>query len=328
MMKILIFTEGGGDLGFGHVTRCMSLYKEALKVTNEVQFIIDGEESDFEFLGDRSLRFISWKNESFLSTYISNDDFAIVDSYHSENSINATIASKACNVLFIDDLDRKDYPKGVILNPTADEYYVRALEAIGNVVLSGPEYLIIRPSFFREKYERNFGSLKRVLVTFGGTDIKNLGPFVLNHLIPKMNDVSFDVVIGSNDVSHLYSSYLKYNNVNLYININEYEMSNLMFNCDLAISSAGQTVFELLATSTPFIPIRVIENQDSNIRFLLRHNPYQMVLEYDDPCLVNSLLDLVNLYITSDYAKYQMHNYRGIVDALGAQRVIHKLTGD
>jgi spore coat polysaccharide biosynthesis predicted glycosyltransferase SpsG len=39
----------------------------------------------------------------------------------------------------------------------------------------------------------------------------------------------------------------------------------LMVKSDLAITAAGQTIYELLATQTPFIPIKVIENQENNV---------------------------------------------------------------
>ena len=39
-MKVFIITEGGKNIGFGHITRCLSLY-QALKEKVELEFIVD-----------------------------------------------------------------------------------------------------------------------------------------------------------------------------------------------------------------------------------------------------------------------------------------------
>ena len=42
-------------------------------------------------------------------------------------------------------------------------------------------------------------------------------------------------------------------------------MYSLMCLCDIAITGAGQTIYELMITGTPFLAIQLIENQKYNV---------------------------------------------------------------
>ena len=44
-MKVIILTEGGKDIGFGHITRCMSLYQAFEEKGIKSQFIVNADYS-------------------------------------------------------------------------------------------------------------------------------------------------------------------------------------------------------------------------------------------------------------------------------------------
>ena len=48
-MKVFIITEGGKNIGFGHITRCLSLYQAFEERGNKPKFIINGD-NDIEYL--------------------------------------------------------------------------------------------------------------------------------------------------------------------------------------------------------------------------------------------------------------------------------------
>lgn len=54
---------------------------------------------------------------------------------------------------------------------------------------------------------------------------------------------------------------------------------------DLTITGSGQTIYELIATRTPFIPIKVAENQQSIVSNLLELSLTNDFINYleDDP---------------------------------------------
>ena len=59
--------------------------------------------------------------------------------------------------------------------------------------------------------------------------------------------------------------YKRNDNVNFYSELSADQMRDLMLKCDLAISSAGQTSYEIYQTGLRSILIQVVDNQKSNI---------------------------------------------------------------
>ncbi len=327
-MKVKILTEGGNNIGLGHIARCMSLYEEVLKREISIDFIINGDVSSVDFLHGITFKKANWLQGEFLHNYITADDYIIIDSYKAEKAVYDFIVKLSNKAMFIDDIGRLDYPEGIIVNPSLDSSSIDYLISPNSILLSGPDYVIVRPPFVGIKRETAFNGLKRILITMGGTDIRKLTPLFINNVCKDLNDIEFDIVIGSKDTDELYDQYLGFKNVAIHYNIDATEMFNLMMNCDLAITAAGQTIYELLATQTPFIPVQIIENQENNIRSLLKYNPNQIVLKHDDMGLIEHIFNALDIYDASGYRQDQNKAYEGLIDGYGARRIIDKLLED
>ena len=48
-MRVKIFTEGGKDIGLGHISRCSSLYNEIANRGIRVDFIVYGDIGKIDF---------------------------------------------------------------------------------------------------------------------------------------------------------------------------------------------------------------------------------------------------------------------------------------
>lgn len=326
-MKVKIFTEGGKSIGLGHLSRCMSLYEEVSKRDISIDFIINGDITNVGFLKDIKYVNENWMNEKYLSDYLSFDDYVIIDSYKAETKIYETIVEHSKKALFIDDIGRITYPKGIILNPTLDSSEIDYHEQ-SSIVLSGPEYIIVRQPFSGVNREKTNDEINRVLITMGGTDIRELTPLLIKCVCNHRKDIEFDIVIGSEEAIDPTNQLYYNSNVSIHTNINATQMKELMLNADLAITAAGQTIYELLATQTPFIPIKIIENQENNIRSLLKYNPKQMVLKYNDERLMDNVLKTLKIYDSGAYRREQIQYYFAIVDGFGPSRIIDKLIED
>ena len=326
-MKVKILTEGGKNIGLGHVSRCLSLYDEVSKRKIPVDIIINGDVKNIAFLNGITFENKNWLQKEFLNNHIMSDDCVIIDSYNADKTIYDSIVNFSMKAMFIDDIGRLDYPEGIIVNSSLDSNHIDYSKSPNSILLSGSDYVIVRPPFVGIKREITFNGIKRILITMGGTDIRKLTPLLINNVCKILTNIEFDIVIGFKDADELYKQFLG-NNVTVHYNIDAIEMVDLMMNCDLAITAAGQTIYELLATQTPFIPIQIIENQGNNIRSLLKYNPNQVVLKHDDKDLIEQIFNTLNIYDASAYRQEQNKAYEGLIDGYGAKRVIDKLLKD
>ena len=53
-MKVFIVTEGGSKIGFGHVTRCISLSEAFEEKGIFPEFIVNGDDTVLNFLKERT----------------------------------------------------------------------------------------------------------------------------------------------------------------------------------------------------------------------------------------------------------------------------------
>ena len=67
--RVIIFSEAGQNLGFGHLTRCSALYDEIHKRGIEVVLVVFGKEIE-NLLGKRKNILVDWKNLEFLRTFL------------------------------------------------------------------------------------------------------------------------------------------------------------------------------------------------------------------------------------------------------------------
>ena len=103
--------------------------------------------------------------------------------------------------------------------------------------------------------------IKTVLITLGGNDLRNLTPKILNLL--KSEPFTKKVIIG-NSFDNL-CEIEKFDDDLIYAP-NSKQMLEAMENVDLAISSAGQTLYELARVGVPTIAVGVVDNQINNIK--------------------------------------------------------------
>ena len=189
--RVIIFTEGGDNIGFGHITRCSALYEEIESRDIEVLFVIFGKNIDDLLKGKRYLN-KDWKDREFLKFFLKEDDYIIIDSYLADIETYKFISESTKKCLYIDDNNRISYPKGIVLNPVLYDEVVYKTE---NIVLQGKDYIILRKEFLEtttDTVEKNID----VLITLGGTDIRNLTPKLLQ-IIKRINSkLKIAVVIG------------------------------------------------------------------------------------------------------------------------------------
>lgn len=293
-IRCLIFTEAGENYGFGHLTRCIALYDELNFRGVDTKLIVKGDSSVGKAAKSRNLILDDWYSnwESYLENMKAEIVYSIIDSYHAGFSVYKNISEKSVQAIYIDDMNRMKYPAGIIVNPCLkgiDGYQIGEDQKL----LSGSNYIILRQAFTKPITQRTpRNEIKKILVSLGGSDIRNLTPLVMKCLIETVDsNVEISIIIGSGfqNIKEIESCAEDADQrISLCYDLLDWEMRELMIHCDLAITAAGQTVNELIATQTPFICIKIIDNQEENIRGLMEK---KLITSYFDYNKFSSNLD-------------------------------------
>lgn len=272
--RVVIFTEGGQGIGFGHLTRCLALYDEIDQREVEVVLVVFGKEVE-KLLGKRKKILIDWKNLEFLRNFLNKMDYVIIDSYLATLEVYNFCSKSTTKCLYIDDTNRINYPKGIILNPSLS---VNIRYNTKNEVLQGKDYIILRKEFTEEKIP-HFEKEIDVLVTLGGTDIRNLIPKLLDILSSINSKLKIVVVTGeiSENIKKLETNYIK-----VFSNIKAIKMRSLILKSKFIICGCGQSIYEMLALKANFLPILIIDNQEKNKEFLLKNKIVEDILDYGE----------------------------------------------
>ena len=155
--------------------------------------------------------------------------------------------------------------------------------------------------------------------------LSNLTPQVIGWVTQTLPEADVDVVIGplyknSKDVEIAAS---RSKRVHLHP---DPDIGSLIRACDIAVSGGGQTTYELAATGTPAVAIRVAQNQTLNLRGLSGARTLIWAGDAADKELggkvVRSLSELAN---SSSLRNELGTNGRNLVDGRGAIRVAEKI---
>lgn len=271
MGKVYILTEGGAGIGLGHINRCLAICQELCRRKMVVEMLIYTT-SEVCNLSSVQYRLMDWKNIYFLQNEMKQDDQVIIDSYLADISIYNWLAQYVKKLWIIDDNCRLLFPKNAtIINPSLNAKSLGySSKAIENDLL-GSRYAILRDSF-RMNNNRQISERKngQWLVTFGGMDVLNLTPKLIAEICHKYPEKFFKIIIGSDyhNVEEIQVQKEKVNNVELLSYVSGEVMVALMQQSEGVICACGQTIYELLCLGTPFIPIKVVDNQVNNAKGL------------------------------------------------------------
>ena len=262
-MKVVILTEGGKGTGFGHVARCSSIY-QAFKLYNiSADFIVNGDNSVKSILGDINFSICDWINDLSI---ISNANVVIIDSYLADIETYEVISNETPLTIYVDDNNRLNYPEGIVVNGTLDVNNMNYIKRDGIIYFVGKEFIPLRDDFWTVSKLEIKDNIENILVTTGGNDLRNLTPRILDLLNIHYQNLNKKVIIADSFDNTSEIELLKNDNVELIYSPSSKEMLDVMLDVDLAISSSGQTLYELACVGVPTIAIGIIDNQKNNIK--------------------------------------------------------------
>ena len=325
-MKVFIITEGRKNIGFGHITRCLSLYQafEERKIIPEL--IINGDGTIKDLLKGVNYQILNWLDEKGkLFKKVKNADIAIIDSYLADISFYNTLSDLVRLAVYIDDNKRLDYPKGVVVNGSIYAEELNYPKKDGVKYLLGPKYIPLRKEFWKVPEKEIRENIESIMITFGGDDMRNMTPKVLEFLRKNYPELKKNVIVGKafQNIDEIKKNADKNTNLIYYPDANK--MKKVMLESDIAISAGGQTLYELARVGVPTVGICVAENQLGNVKGWEKTGFLEYVGWYNKNDIFEKIKTAVESLKDLKVRKGKLKIVRKFVDGKGSLRVTTNL---
>lgn len=263
MKKVVKFrADGGENIGFGHVVRCLAL-ASMIKEYFAIEFyLLNYNEDIVNLIQESGFAAKYTSNEIEFLDQLDKGNVVVLDGYHFDLAYQKKVKETGAYLVFVDDMHNQHFVADLIINHapgiTADDYSVEP----NTKLLLGPSYAMLRPEFLSaaSKPGREIREVKEVMICFGGADPKNLTLKTLEALSDR--NLNFTIVTGGG-YSH-YESLTPYqdkNNIKINRSLSGTEMLQQMLTSDLCVVPASGILFEAVAVGVPLISGCYIDNQ-------------------------------------------------------------------
>lgn len=339
---VYIRADANEVIGSGHVMRCLAIAEELKRQGEDVTFLIADERSkkmivekgflviclhsiwnDLEQELDSLLRIIGEEKITLLMI----DSYYVTEYYLWE-------LRRYTQLVYIDDLNTFLYPVDLLINYNIyssqldyEKCYKRA--GLFTKFLLGCEYVPLREEF-RDVCHTKKEQVFRVMVTSGGTDSYNVIGNLLEVLCLQewFADIQYDIIVGrfNQNREMLEEKWKLYENIHFFYNVPN--MSEYMKQCDIAVTAAGSTVYELCACGVPSIIYTFADNQLAIARTVSEMGLLPWVGDVREnmkSCMDNIISEIENLKNDKGNRNRQSQNMTHLVDGKGCARIVKEI---
>lgn len=326
-MKVTILTEGSRELGLGHIIRCISLYQAFEAENIEVEIVAYGNGAVEEILAPFSHQIVNWINKpQVIGRLIKDTSIVIVDSRLVDKTTCDEIAKIVKVPVFVDDTQRLTYSRGIVINRTVLAEIKNYPKRKGLIYLLGSKYMPLTKAFWYAPVKPIHKKIRRILISFGGSDPKNQTNIIANYLLNHYSKFIFDIIIG-NSFGKSSIDLKKSKRIFLHSSLSGEQMKNLMLRSDIAISAGGQTLFELARIGVPSIGVQVVDNQTDNITSLIKSGFLDFAGHCDDSEVLQNIVTKIKLLRSYEMRKRRNIIGRSLIDGYGSVRIASFLLG-
>ncbi len=296
-MDIVFRADSSQEIGSGHIMRCLTL-ADALKEKgwrtlficrdfagkigslvrdkgHEVVYLLqspDGPDG-YDRVPHAAWLGTTWQQDASDTAAVLQKhfgrpvDWLVVDHYALDVWWEEELRPYTKKIMVIDDLADRPHACDLLLDQNLYEDMERRYDGLvppETVKLLGPCYALLRPEFYRERrnLRQRDGTVRQILVFFGGSDMTNETLKALKAIIMlDRPDIAVDVVVGSaNPHQEEIADFCQdMPQVALHCQINN--MAELMAQANLAIGAGGSTTLERCYLGLPAITLVVAMNQ-------------------------------------------------------------------
>lgn len=284
-MRVIVRTDASVEIGSGHLMRCLTLANQLRSEGAEVAFICrDLPGGMFDLLHARGYRIAKLPlseagdgaqqvdaEETINAAgqlFPEGIDWLVVDHYKLDTAWERMLRPYAQKLMVIDDLANRSHDCDLLLDQNYYRNQDRRYQGLVPeqcVTLLGPAYVLLRPEFAeaRQRLRAREGTVRRILIFFGGSDPTNQTQTALEALkLLERRDVRVDVVVGSanphRDAIQAMCGELP--NVTFHCQVSN--MAELILNADLGIGAGGAAMWERCYLGLPTITVVFAGNQE------------------------------------------------------------------
>ena len=349
--KYLFLCIANGSVGFGHLSRSLILASVFRDSGGDAEFLVFGSEGARARVIQSGFRcfFYSWAEDSDASWEMDDISDCLL-------SYDALIADVSHPVFFpfladhraetcISLIERFDGVR-VVIDSVGEQSFLESFPTVGaslQVVpyvtdaplpigpwrtLKGSDYTVLSDSVItwaaKKRTIREEGD--RVLVTCGGSDPTCLTSRIIESIQELSDPVELTVVIGplfSNKLATNIRKWAKSCRCRVKVEESPISLLDLMFWCDVAVSTSGITKYELAATGTPAILVSIDSFHDQvNQPFANLGSVVDLGYRWSNSGLRKEIKQLGE----NQQRRYKMSQAgKKIVDGFGANRILKEV---
>lgn len=268
---ILIRADANERIGTGHIMRCLSIAKAFALCGFDVLFITADKKGKALIrqngFGSVCLDSVWTDMESELPALKAlvkkfRPAVLIIDSYFVTNKYFRELSGMVKTV-YIDDMNKECWNVNAIINYNifARIYDYSWYKGTGTKLILDPQFAPLREEFKNCPEHTIQDETTDILVSAGGADPEQITERIMREICSGLRNVSFHFVVGALNPRLKVIKRLAEEYDNIVLHINEQHMAQLMKDCDIAISAAGTTLYELCATGIPTITYTLADNQ-------------------------------------------------------------------
>lgn len=342
-----IRADGNQKIGMGHIMRCLTI-AEALRDKGEEVCFLTADEEPVQLIEDRGFParilftyydemdvelpqlmsiLMGSQGEASGRNGGENQQRILVDSYYVTDFYlyNLRLSAK---VILMDDRKTAVYPCDILVNYNI---YGKTLgyekDYPGTKLLLGCDYMPLRKEFQNADYEVR-GQVSHILLTTGGGDGCHMALAMAKRILSSRGSSDaapvWHIICGpySADGEALEEMTKEVPSIQIHKNVTN--MSEIMKRCDVAVSAAGSTIYELCSVGVPTIGFFFAENQRLNMEAFGSSTPICNAGDFS----VNpeKVLDFIEKEVEILSASLELRKKismveRMIVDGRGAERL-------
>jgi len=272
------------DIGSGHLMRCLTLADQLRGMGAEVAFVCrDLPGAMFDMLqargyqsaklpmaeaGNGAQHFDAQETIRAAGRLFPDGmEWLVVDHYELDAVWENMLRPHVCKLMVIDDLANRSHDCDLLL----DQNYYRDMDQRYQglvpeqcVTLLGPAYVLLRPEFAetRQRLRVRDGSVRRIMVFFGGTDSTNQTRKALDALkLVARPQVAIDIIVGASNPyrDEIQSLCCQVPNTQYHCQVSN--MAELISAADIAIGAGGATTWERCSLGLPTLTVVFADNQ-------------------------------------------------------------------